>query len=315
MATASSQHEGFHRRTKQALDAEARSIVSRLCHINKALGTKTTRKGKALSAAAAENYFKEREEPLLKRLALRQERRDLEELRHLEIRADLTASHKQSAKQHNDIVRRGQQRHFQDVQALRRSQLTTRTASTRSANALTGSNGAWTSTISTRLAKVLLTVLVVVGQSVGTFSDVAPSKAKRAKGRSLARTTNARRTRRGSGNPPRRPCRTTTAACSQRRSSGSWTAARSWAAWRQTRSCTSSTAARSWTAWRQTRSWTGRLGARAGAVGERGPGPLLGVQQVRNVFFPRASSAEEEALRPEPHSARLLGLTTSRHTL
>ena len=296
MATASSQHEGF-RRTKQALDVEARPIVSRLCHINKALGTKTTRKGKALSAAAAENYFKEREDPLLKRLALKQERRDLEEQRHLEIRADLTASHKQSAKQHNDIVRRGQQHHFQDVQALRRSQLTTRTVSTRSANALTGSNGAWTSTISTRLAKVFLTVPVVVGQSVGTFSDVAPSKANRVKGRSLARTTNARRTRRGSGNPPRRPCRTTTAACSQRRSSGSWTAARSW------------------TAWRQTRSWTGRLGARAGAVGETGPGPLLGVQQVRNVFSPRASSAEEEALRPEPHSARLLGLTTSRHTL
>ena len=62
MATASSQHEGF-RRTKQALDVEARPIVSRLCHINKALGTKTTRKGKALSAAAAENYFKEREDP------------------------------------------------------------------------------------------------------------------------------------------------------------------------------------------------------------------------------------------------------------
>ena len=118
MATASSQHEGFHRRTKQALGVEARSIVSRLCHINKALGTKTTRMGKALSAAAAENYFKEREDPLLERLALKQERRDPEEQRHLEIRADLTASHKQSAKQHNDIVRRGQQHHFQVAQAL-----------------------------------------------------------------------------------------------------------------------------------------------------------------------------------------------------
>ena len=63
MATASSQHEGFHRRTNQALDVEARPSVSRLCLVNKALETKTTRKGKALSAAAAEYYFKEREGP------------------------------------------------------------------------------------------------------------------------------------------------------------------------------------------------------------------------------------------------------------
>ena len=118
MATSSSQNDGFHRRTKQALDVDARSSVCRLCLINKALGTKTTRKGKALSAAAEEDYYKEREELLLKQLALKQERRDLEQQRHLEIRADLAASQKQSAKQHNDIVKRGQQHHFQVVQAL-----------------------------------------------------------------------------------------------------------------------------------------------------------------------------------------------------